>query len=485
MKHTILLESIQGEARLAVIEDGRLCELYIHRPGGDEVAGGIFIGRVENLVTGLNAAFVDIGLEKNGFLSAADLPGADNKARIEKLLRPGKPVLVQISKAQSGQKGHRLTGRVTLPGRLMALLPGQRSAGVSRKIEDEAERARLHGIASEMISETDFGIILRTASAGAAPEALRREFDALTAQWNDLKRRAEHVLPPAVLYDADSLSLRCVRDLMNAETEAVWVQRGEIYEDLRRCAAVLAPDMLARIKLHEGTRLLFELYRVDAQLDNALRKFVWLKSGGSLVIEETEAMTVIDVNTGKFTGSGDVEDTLYSMNREAAEEIVRQLRLRNIGGIIIVDFIDMAEPGRNEALLNHLRALAKNDRGRLKVVGMTGLGLVELTRKKDRRPLSRQLMHVCEACGGEGMVPSHEATARQVIRGVCRHLVRGADIPLMIEAPAPVIGRVKAIGVPYFGEVYGRAVDMPPGQYKIHPACLSGLPEGSRRLNQE
>ena len=476
MRQTILVESVQGQTRLAVIEENRLCELYIHRPGSGDVAGSIYLGRVDNAVPGMNAAFVDFGAEKKGFLSADDVPG-------EKLPRPGEALLVQVSKAQSGQKGHRLTARVTLPGRALALLPGQRSAGVSKKIADPAERERLRNIALSLTGNTDVGVILRTVAQGMPEEALRREFDALLEQWRSIEARAAHALPPALLMDNDSLTLRCVRDLMGDDVEAVWADGAEVYEDLRRRAEALAPEKRDILRLHEGATPVFDLYRVDAQLEKALRKYVWLKSGGSLVIEETEAMTVIDVNTGKFTGSKNVEDTLFKINCEAAEEIVRQLRLRNLGGIVIVDFIDMDRQEHNEALLDRLREFSKTDRSRLTVVGMTGLGLVELTRRKDRRPLSKQLLHICSSCGGDGMTPAHDTTARQIVREIWRRRRGGEENPLLVTACDKVIGWVRTLGVPGEGAAYGFAAhDMKPGEYDIAPADGAHLPEEAKRF---
>ena len=476
MSQTLLLEALRGQTRLAVIEDGRLCELFIHQPNSDDAAGSIYLGRVDNIVLGMNAAFVDIGLEKKGFLSADDAPGG-------KLPKPGQPVMVQVSKAQSGQKGHRLTGRVTMPGRALALLPGQRSAGVSKKITNPVERERLHAVAVSLVKGMDLGVILRTASAGASEDALKLEFDALVEQWRRIENRAAHAIAPAVLFDDNSLPLRCVRDMLNADVDAVWADGAALHDELSQLIRLYVPERLDRLRLHDSATPLFDLYRVDAQLDKALRKYVWLKSGGSLVIEETEAMTVIDVNTGKFTGSKNVEETLFKINCEAAEEIVRQLRLRNLGGIVIVDFIDMERPEHNEALLDRLRELSKTDRSRLTVVGMTGLGLVELTRKKNRRPLSKQLLHICSSCGGDGMTPAHETTARRIIREIWRRRRGGEENPLLLTPCDKVIGWVKTLGVPGESAVYGAAEpSMKPGEYDISTAEEARLPEGVKRF---
>ena len=489
MTQTILMESVRRETRLAVIENGALCELYVERPDADDAIGSIYLGRVENVLPGMNAAFVDIGMEKNSFLYAGDIQVGDRElqrqldgVRIEALVKPGQEILVQVVKAQSGQKGHRVSSHITLPGRTLVLLPEVSYAGVSRKITDDGERKRLAGIARALLQDTGMGLIVRTAAEGQPEADLTREFDALAAQWRDIATHARHAVAPRQVYSNASLVLRCVRDMLGANVDAVWADGQALYDALRRCADGLAPQWSDRIRLHDGEMPLFDLNRVDAQLDKALRKYVWLKSGGSLVIEETEAMTVIDVNTGKFTGKRDLEQTLFRLNCEAAEEIVRQLRLRDAGGIIIVDFIDMKDPDDNARLLERLRTLASTDRNRLSVVGMTGLGLVELTRKKARKPLTRQLLHTCSDCGGDGMVPSHETTARRIVRDLWRRRRMGETNPLLIEAAESVVNWLKTIGVPDGGAVYVRKADRKPGTYDISPADEAHLPEPCKRL---
>lgn len=480
MSQTLLLEVVRGQWRLAAIEDGQLQELFLRRPGDDPAEGSILLGKMENAVPGMNAVFVDIGAEKNGFLDAGDIPGAEDTP-VGKRVRPGQSILVQVSRAQSGQKGHRLTGRVTLPGRALALLPGQGSVGVSKKIAEPAERSRLREIGMALTEGSDMGLILRTAARDMDGDALSREYAALLSQWQDIEKRAAAVKPPRLLFDGDSLPLKCVRDLLNESVEAVWADGPEAFEALQACARALSPEALPRIRLYEGETPLFDLHRVDVQLEKALSKYVWLKSGGSLVIEETEAMTVIDVNTGKFTGRRNLEDTIFKINCEAAREIVRQLRLRGIGGIIVVDFIDMTDPARNEALLALLRSLAAGDRNRLAVAGMSALGLVELTRKKSVRPLSRQLLHTCSACCGDGAVFSHETTARKAVRELWRKRRGGMEGPVLIEASAPVIDWIRTIGAPS-GAAWGLKRDMAPGEYVLSPTDPARLPEGCRPL---
>ena len=483
MKRELLMESLLGETRLAVIEDGRLCELFVERPGAEAVAGSVCLGRVENVVPGMNAAFVDIGQAKNGFLSAGDIPTAlPGAPRIEALVKPGQSLLVQVMKAQSGQKGHRLSGRITLPGRLLALMPQERCVGVSHRIDDPAERERLQGIGQALLGEARPGLILRTAAAGAEAADIGAEYRRLAADWSAIQDRAAHATAPAKLYDNDSLLLRCARDMLDGDTEAVWADGQALYEALRGCAATFSPALADRVRLFDGDTPLFDLNRVDRQLDRALGRYVWLDSGGSLVIDETEAMTVIDVNTGKFTGKRDVEETLFRINCEAAAEVIRQLRLRDIGGIVIVDFIDMKDASNNDRLLERLKTLTKADRNRLTVVGMTGLGLVELTRKRQRKSLSRQLLHTCTACGGSGLAPSHETTARRAARELWRRRRGGDHSPLLVEATEKAAGWMQTIGAPEGGRAYVAAREMPPGEYAISPADESRLPQGAKLL---
>jgi len=489
MKQTILMETLRMETRMAVIEDDKLCELYVERPNTDDVIGSIYLGCVENVLPGMNAAFVDIGMDKNGFLYAGDIQVGDRELqkkldglRIEKLVRPGQEILVQVTKAQSGQKGHRVSSHITLPGRALVLLPEVAYAGVSRKIKDAQERDRLRSVVLSLTRGTGMGLIVRTAAEGQSEGDIAREFEALKAQWKDIAAQASHAVAPKKVYSYTRLVLRCVRDRLNDDVDAVWADGQPLYDQLKACADGLAPKWSDRIRLHDGDMPLFDLHRVDAQLDKALKKYVWLKSGGSLVIEETEAMTVIDVNTGKFTGKKDLEETLFRLNCEAAEEIVRQLRLRDIGGIVIVDFIDMDVRANNERLLECLRECFKSDKNRTTVVGMTGLGLVEITRKKARRPLSRQLLHTCSDCGGDGVVMSHETTARRIVHELWRRRRLGETNPILIRSSEPVVKWLKTIGAPDGGAVFLSKCDMKPGDYEIVPADLSSLPENCKQL---
>lgn len=493
MKQTLLVERVMDQTRLAIIEDDRLCELYHERRGSSDVTGNIFLGRVENVLPGMNAAFVNIGMEKNGFLAADDirpefradreLQKAVARAPIEKLVRPGMQLMLQVIKAQSGEKGPRLSGNIMLTGRLMVLLPGVRYVGVSRKLTDETERSRLRAIGWTLMGERGDGLILRTA-AQSVPEAdLCGEYARLCAQWQELKTQAEYARAPKLLHDENSLLLKAVRDRLSERTETIWTDDVRSYEQLHALAKRIAPQLEERIRLHEGQVPLFDLYRVDTQAEKALQKYVWLKGGGSLVIEETEALTAVDVNSGKNSGKRDVEDTILQNNLEAARELMLQLRLRDIGGTIVADFINMSSQAHRQALLDELRQLAAQDANRTVVVDITPLGLVELTRKRSRQSLGRQLMHSCSNCGGNGVVLSYEVIARRVIRDIWRRRRSGDTSPMLCEAASEVCDWMKTIGAPEGGAVYTRPDGaLGAGEYRLMSADITALPTGSRLL---
>ena len=458
MKREIILEKMQGQSRLAVLEDNRLCEIYYERATSSKLAGNIYAGRVQNILPGMNAAFVDIGMNKNGFLYAGDinidtrdqqeLKAQLENSRIEKMLRPGQMIVVQVVKEPGGSKGPRISGNISMPGRLCVLIPTVRYAGVSKKIIDEDERGRLHEIARELSREKDRGIIIRTAGEGASPEEIRADYESLIALWEKIETSARHSAVPRLIQSDGSLAYRAVRDMLDEHVERIITDDPELHAQLKQSADLLTPQFANRIEyLHTETPL-FDLKRVDHQLQKAFDRHVYLKSGGTLVIDETEAMTIIDVNTAKFTGKGDLQETIFRLNCEAADEIARQLRLRDVGGIIIVDFIDMESEENKQALLEHLRENLKNDRNRTNVLGMTALGLVEITRKKVRRPLSRLLMRDCSHCLSSGREWTYETVAYDAVREIWKRRRMGDTTAYRILTGEKVGGWIKTIGVP-------------------------------------
>lgn len=458
MKRELVLERVQAQLRLAVLEDGRLCEIYHERGASGKLSGNIYAGRVQNILPGMNAAFVDIGLNKNGFLYAGDicldtrdqqeLKSQLENRRIEKMLRPGQMIVVQVVKEPGGSKGPRISGSLSLPGRLCVLIPTVQYAGVSKKIGGEAERSRLHGIAKALSERHGAGIIIRTAGEGAAEDEIATDYERLLDQWKKIDAAARHSAKPRLIQADGSLVLRAVRDMLDESVDCIRTDDEALYNEICDCAKLLTPAFADRVQLLKTEMPLFDLLRVDAQLEDAFARQVHLRSGGTLVIDETEAMTVIDVNTAKFTGKKDLSETIFRLNCEAADEIARQLRLRDIGGIVIIDFIDMDAPDQKEALLDHLRTALKNDPNRTNVLGMTALGLVEMTRKKVRRPLSKQLMRDCSHCLSSGREWTHESVACRAVREIWRRRRMGDTTAYRIKTGEKVAGWIQTIGLP-------------------------------------
>ena len=458
MRREMIIERVLDTVRLAVLEDNRLCEYHYERGSRSKLAGNIYAGRVQNVLPGMNAAFVDIGIKKNAFLHAGDinfdtrelqeLKACLENRRIEKMVRPGQMITAQVVKEPGGTKGPRISCSITLPGRLSVLLPTEKYAGVSKKISDENERSRLSGIAHRLSEKYGAGVIIRTAGEGADEADIERDYERILSVWSGIDAAAKHSAVPALIQPDGDICLRAIRDMLDDSVDCIRTDDKKCFEDLQKYAKMLTPAYAGRIEYCESETPLFDICRVDHQLEKAMERHVWLKSGGSIVIDETEAMTVIDVNTGKFVGSASLEDTIFKINLEAAEEIARQLRLRDIGGIVIIDFIDMKDVQRREALVEELRELFKNDKNRTNVLGMTALGLVEMTRKKLRRPLSRQLMHDCTRCLASGKEWTHETVAFRAVREIWRRMRCGGNTAYVIETGEKVAGWIKTIGLP-------------------------------------
>ena len=411
---TMLVHEHDDRTQIAVLEAGVLIEHFVSRKGKKEsLAGNIFLGKVQNVLPGMEAAFVDFGRGRNGVLYAGevnyspeDLEG-DASPRIEKVLKSGQALMVQVTKDPIGTKGARLTTQLSLAGRFMVLAPEQQLTGISRRLA-ENERARLRTILRE-IRPNGHGVIVRTAAEGASKEALELDLNNLLKIWDQVQKASKKAKAPASLYEEPELVNKVVRDIFSGDFEKVVVDSRAVYEDIKSYLEETAPDLLERLELHEGALPLFEEFRVTEQLHKALERKVWLPSGGSLVIDRTEAMTVIDVNTGKFTGKGgNLEETVYKNNLEAAEEVARQLRLRDIGGIIVIDFIDMIDPKNQQELLRTLKRALSRDKTRSQVFEVSNLGLVEMTRKKVSEGLLDAFSEPCPNCEGRGIVLTHE-----------------------------------------------------------------------------
>lgn len=426
MNKEILVDAIGFTTRVAVVENGTPVELYVDQEGSERLVGNIYLGKVQNVLPGMQAAFVDIGLEKNAFLYAGDVffPGdqydkleqISSSRKINDLLNPGQQILVQVAKDPVGTKGARVTTHITLAGRSLVLMPTVDYVGVSHRIEKEEERNRLRKILHE-VKPKDKGVIVRTASAGKTKEAFLEDIDSLLKLYAEIEKKAKRSKAPKLMHAEQAILFRTVRDLLMKDVDRVFVNDQAAYEELREIAEVMAPKLKARI-LFKDSEALFDRYETEGKIEKALARKVWLKSGGYLIIDRTEALTIIDVNTGRFVGKDNLEKTITATNCEAANEIVLQLRLRDIGGIIIVDFIDMEKESNRQLILQTLKAALKDDHTRSHVFGFTHLGLVEMTRKKTGRSIGDTLQMICPYCQGDAKVLSPQSVFSRVRKQV-------------------------------------------------------------------
>ena len=406
----MLVRQKDGRIQIGVLEDGVLAEHFVSKTQQDSLIGNVYLGKVQNVLPSMEAAFVDIGRGRNAVLYAGevnwDVTGLDGAPRkIENALKPGDSVLVQVTKDPIGHKGARLTSQVSLPGRFLVYVPGGSMTGISRKLPD-TERARLKKILKDKLPE-GAGVIVRTAAEGASEEELTHDINRLRAQWEEIQEKANSrkVLAPEMLYQEPDLMIKTVRDVFNEDFTAMIVQGENAWDSIEAYVTYVAPDLVSRLQQWDSADDLFDHYRINEQLAKALDRKVYLPSGGSLVIDRTEAMTVVDVNTGKFTGSGgNLEETVTKNNLEAAEEIVRQLRLRDIGGIIVIDFIDMVLESNRDLVLRRLIECLGRDRTKHQVAEVTSLGLVQMTRKRLGTGLLEVFSEPCEQCAGRGLV---------------------------------------------------------------------------------
>ncbi|MGJ9599581.1 Rne/Rng family ribonuclease [Actinotignum sp. GS-2025f] len=409
VKRDMIVRERDGLNQIAVLEDDVLVEHYVARHTQISMVGNVYLGRVQNVLPSMEAAFVDIGKGRNAVLYAGEVDwkaaGVTGKnRRIEQALKSGDTVLVQVTKDPIGHKGARLTSQVTLAGRHLVLVPGGDMTGISRKLPD-SERSRLKKLLKEIVPE-DHGVIVRTAAEGATAEQLKNDVERLTKSWKEIQRKAKAAkTAPQVLKSEPELAVRVVRDIFNEDFDSLRVQGEDAWETISTYVEELSPELMDRVSRWDDSRDIFEAYRVEEQLAKAFDRKVWLPSGGTLVIDRTEAMTVVDVNTGKFTGSGgSLEETVTRNNLEAAEEIVRQLRLRDIGGIVVIDFIDMVLESNRDLVLRRLIECLGRDRTRHQVAEVTSLGLVQMTRKRVGQGLVEAFSTVCEACEGRGYI---------------------------------------------------------------------------------
>jgi ribonuclease G len=445
----MLIESDPHQTRIAVLEDDRLTEIFVERRRHRGLVGNVYKGRVTRVLPGMQAAFVDVGLERDAFLYVSDVAadveamediemeevGADEPAAaagavapdggagatsghghgagvaaaavpsIADLLKPGQEIIVQVVKDPLPNKGARISTHVTLPGRYLVLLPTVRHFGVSRRIDDDAERERLLGLLNQL-PLAGGGLIVRTVGGGRGPEEFESDLVYLSKLWEKIRQRAGKVSAPTLLHQDLDLALRVVRDLLRQDFTVLWVDGEETYERIVEFLDQVQPSLVAKVKLFRQGATLFEQFGIEDQIEAALKTKVWLKSGGYIVINPTEALVAIDVNTGRFVGQRNLEDTVLQTNLEAVQEIVRQIRLRDLGGIIVIDLIDMVEQPHREMVFSSLENEIKKDRAKTKLLNISEFGLVEITRKRSRANLERLLTQPCPYCAGRGRIKS-------------------------------------------------------------------------------
>jgi len=430
----ILINVTPRETRVAVVENGVLQEIYIERSASRGLVGNIHKGRVCRVLPGMEAAFVDIGLERAAFLHVSDIgrtsAGDEDEARvaeisrpvaINELLRDGQEVLVQVVKDPLGSKGARLTTNITIPSRYLVLLPDVRSVGVSVKIDEEQERERLKNLVLEAMPEdVNCGYIVRTAAEGASAEALCRDMAFLRKLWESVSNKATTLSNGRIAHEDLPLALRILRDMVGGDVEKVRVDSRETLERVRQFTSEFVPEMCSRLEHYGGERPIFDLYGVEDEIEKALSRKVQLKSGGYLIFDQTEAMTTIDVNTGGYVGQRNLEETIFKTNLEAAQAIGRQLRLRNLGGIIIIDFIDMSSEEHKAQVLRALERCLERDHAKNHVCEVSPLGLVEMTRKRTRESLEHVLCEPCVNCGGRGSIKTAETVCYEIFRELLR-----------------------------------------------------------------
>jgi ribonuclease G len=433
VRKELLVNATPPETRVALLEDGRVVEVMHERRGRQGLVGNVYLGRVHRVLPGMQAAFVSIGLDRDAFLYVEDatphalepeslVAGEDatadssqaDRPRIDDLLKEGQEILVQVSKDSMGAKGPRVTAAISLPGRTLVHLPGTREIGVSRRVEDEAERARLRAVLEAIPGEG--GWIARTAALGQPPEALAADRAYLSALWARIGRRRESAGPPTLLHRELDLALRSLRDVASDDVAAIRVDDEATLVRMREFLEEAAPKLSHRLELYEGEEPLFSRFGVEAEIGGALRSRVMLASGGSLVIHQTEALVAIDVNTGRFVGKDDLEETVFAANLEAAREVARQIRLRDLGGLLVVDFIDMEDPAHRQELFQRFEAELASDRARTRVLQVSEFGLIEITRQRSRGNLERVLTRPCPECAGSGRVKTDLTVALDLRR---------------------------------------------------------------------
>ncbi len=466
MSTELLVNVAPFETRIARIENGMAEELYVERTRGKGLRGNMYWGKVQRVIPGIQAAFVDIGMDKAGFLYAGDVPGArtenvtldtdedkdsddsdsemsedqyrQNIAPIGQLLRDGQEILVQVTREPISSKGPRLTGLVSLAGRYLVFLPELDHIGIARRLESEEERERLLKIAEQIKTEKG-GLIIRTVAEGHTLEELQDDLNFLIRLWDDIAKRKKNSAPGSMIHTELDLYLKVMRDFVDDEVEKIYIDSKEAYQSMKKFAKRFMPEVSRRLYYYPGDRPIFDVYGVEAEIDRALKRKVSLKSGGSIVIDQAEALIAIDVNSGSFVGSRNLEETSFKTNLEAVHEVVHQLRLRNLGGIIVIDFIDMQDEENKDKVLEVLEEALKRDKTKTFALPFTSLGLVQLTRKRTRDSLGRMLQTECSRCDSTGLTKSMQTICYQLFREIVAEARAYPSEKLMVIAHPSLI----------------------------------------------
>ncbi|MBS3809245.1 MAG: Rne/Rng family ribonuclease [Desulfobacterales bacterium] len=477
MDKELIINALGPEIRVALLENGVLAEIYVERQDEGNIAGNIYKGRIQRVLPGMQAAFVDVGLkqaafiyvdevlngrtpppeqmyinkeneyaeenssdagEENGPVSSSMSSGRrSDRLPIEEMLKDGQEILVQVARSPIGSKGARLTTCVSLPGRFLVLMPTVDHIGISRRITDEEERGRLKQLVESMRTSS-YGYIVRTAGEGVNPEVLSQEMEFLNNLWSDIQNRCQQASAPSLLHEELSVTLRCVRDLLAHEADKVTIDSPSVYKTVSSFIGKFMPRLKNSVALYEGNEPIFDAYNLEIDIQRALKKKVWLKCGGYIIIEITEALVAIDVNTGRYVGKRNFAETVLKTNLEAVKEIAYQIRLRNLGGIIIIDFIDMENRVDQEKVYNTLKEALSRDKARTNVLPVSDMGLIQMTRKRVVKSLPRMLCEPCFYCEGEGMLLSRRTICYNIFRDVCRQSADAAGNRIHVKVN-PVI----------------------------------------------
>jgi ribonuclease G len=473
MAREIVINATKHESRIAVLDEGQVVELWVERTRHRTIVGNIYKGRVTKVLPGMQSAFVELGLERDAFLYVSDVvedleeyesETSDDftldeaprpETSISDLLREGQEIVVQVSKDTIAGKGARITSHITLPGRFLVYMPTVNHIGVSRRIENEDERVRLKHILESIRPQGSGGFIVRTAGEQHNEDEFRADMKYLIDSWEQIRRRAEKTSAPALIHHDLDLVLRTIRDVLTPEFKTVWVDSVDQYQRIVEFLDQIQPALVSRVRLFRREEPIFDEFGIEAEIAKALNSKVWLKSGGYIVINQTEALVAIDVNTGKYVGKKNLEETVFRTNLEAAKEIVRQIRLRDLGGIIVLDFIDMEDPANRAALFEAFDNEIKKDRSKTKILQISEFGLIEMTRKRVRQSLERSLTQPCPYCSGSGRIKSNTTISLEIWRELMklRDLHEGQDVivrvnPVVYNSLDPIFDEVeRSLGI--------------------------------------